>query len=75
MTSLEQKTKPAILEAAFIGYPVVDMARARHFYETVLGLTCTHISEDGNWIEYDLKNTTLVIGRSEGGIPPPVGHP
>jgi predicted enzyme related to lactoylglutathione lyase len=54
-----------ILEIAFSCYPVNDMARARRFYETVLGLRPTHIvGETGGmqWTEYDIANGTLAIG-------------
>lgn len=35
-------------------YPVVDMQRARHFYENTLGIKVSKISANGAWIEYDL---------------------
>ena len=37
-------------------YPVTDVARARHFYEAILGLTVGKVSErdNGAWVEYDL---------------------
>jgi predicted enzyme related to lactoylglutathione lyase len=37
---------------AFTMYPVVDMARARKFYEGALGLVATFESPDGGWVEY-----------------------
>ena len=54
-----------ITEIAFTCYPVTDMARARNFYEGVLGLTATHIvGEPGGmqWTEYDIASGTLSIG-------------
>lgn len=48
---------------AFTGYPVTDMARARAFYEGVLGLKTgsTWIDGDLAWIEYDLGGATMAI--------------
>ena len=54
-----------VTEIAFICYPVTDMARARSFYEGVLGLKATCIvGEPGGmqWTEYDIANGTLSIG-------------
>ena len=58
-----------VTEAAFIGYPVTDIARAREFYENVLGLPLTMDHEIGDmpgkhWIEYDLGNVTLAISNT-----------
>ena len=48
-------------EAAFFAYPVTDLARARKFYEGVIGLK--HTGERPiPWIEYDLGNATLGLG-------------
>ena len=50
---------------AFTCYPVTDMARARKFYETVLGLKATtaYGSEGGmQWTEYDIASGTLALG-------------
>ncbi len=54
-----------VLEFAFTGYPVTDLARARAFYEGVLGLKTGMIWEDANhgWIEYDLGGHTLAINN------------
>jgi len=54
-----------ITAVAFIGYPVTDMARARAFYENVLGLTAGAVWEhEGKaWIEYDLGTATLAISN------------
>lgn len=49
-------------------YPVVDLNRARNFYEQTLGLTMSKMSAGGSWIEYDLPGggcfaiTTLAEG-------------
>lgn len=52
-----------VLEFAFTGYPVIDMIRARAFYEDVLGLTKGMVWEDsdGAWIEYNVGGHTLAI--------------
>jgi predicted enzyme related to lactoylglutathione lyase len=62
-----------ILEAAFVGYPVQDINRARHFYESVLNLTPTMVGEGpdgGFWVEYDLKTITLAITNVEASWKP-----
>lgn len=49
-----------IKEIAFTIYPVTDMARARKFYEEILGLK----ADEGfgeSWIEYDVGGTTFGI--------------
>src|SRR6476620_5619362 len=54
-----------VTEIAFSYYPVTDMARARKFYEGVLGLKPTmQVGEAGGmqWTEYDIANGTLSIG-------------
>ena len=54
-------------EIAFAAYPVTDIARARKFYEGVLGLkpSAPLKSETQQWIEYDIGPGTLGIGCSE----------
>lgn len=47
-------TDPMLEKIAFTMLPVVDAARARAFYEDVLGLTRGLASPDGTWTEYDL---------------------
>ena len=62
-----------ISEIAFSCYPVTDMARARKFYEGVLGLKATyHAGEPGGmeWTEYDIGNGTLSIGAGAPGWKP-----
>jgi len=54
-----------VTEIAFSCYPVTDMARARKFYEGVLGLkpTMAHGEPGGmQWTEYDIANGTLALG-------------
>jgi predicted enzyme related to lactoylglutathione lyase len=61
-----------ITEIAFSAYPVTDIARARAFYEDVLGLKSTKNTETGgggHWIEYDIGTGTLGIGQAEGWKP------
>lgn len=54
-----------INEIAYTGYPVTDLARARTFYEKVLGLNVSTIFEEGAaaWIEYDIGAGTLAISN------------
>ena len=54
-----------VIEVAFTGYPVTDIARAREFYEGVLKLEPTQTSETpmGFWIEYDLGPSTFAISN------------
>ena len=60
-----------ILEIAFSCYPVTDMARARSFYEGLLGLHATmdHQMDGGHWVEYDIGAGTLAIGVAPGMNP------
>jgi len=54
-----------VIELAFTCYPVKDMARARKFYEEVLGLKpAMTVGEPGGmqWTEYELGNGTLALG-------------
>jgi predicted enzyme related to lactoylglutathione lyase len=46
--------KAEIQKVAFTLFHVVDPARARAFYEDVLGFTRGLASPDGTWTEYDL---------------------
>ena len=48
-----------IKKVAFTMYPVLDLDRARSFYENILGLKVNSIYPDkeqnrGSWVEYDL---------------------
>ena len=62
-------------EIAFVAYPVTDMARARGFYEGVLGLkpNAPLKPEGPKWVEYDLGPGTLGIGSSPHWLPSPNG--
>src|SRR5436190_2013310 len=54
-----------VTEIAFSCYPVTDMARARRFYEDVLGLKATYVvggTGAMQWTEYDIANGTLSLG-------------
>lgn len=62
-----------VTEIAFSCYPVTDMARARKFYEGVLGLTATmaHGEAGGmQWTEYDIASGTLSLGAGAPGWKP-----
>lgn len=53
-----------VTEIAFTCYPVTDMARARAFYEGVLGLKPTMVHGDPGgmqWTEYDIGPATLAL--------------
>jgi predicted enzyme related to lactoylglutathione lyase len=54
-------------EIAFVAYPVTDMARARKFYEGILGLKPTMVMDDDKfkWVEYDIGSGTLGLGQSD----------
>ncbi|MBX3710251.1 MAG: VOC family protein [Gammaproteobacteria bacterium] len=55
-------------KVAFTMYPVLDINRAKNFYEKNFGLIPTKVSDNGSWIEYDLPGggcfaiTTLAEG-------------
>ena len=55
-----------VIELAFCCYAVTDMARARGFYEEVLGLKPTTVvdSEHGKWVEYEFGPYALAIGSA-----------
>jgi predicted enzyme related to lactoylglutathione lyase len=63
-----------VKEASFFAYPVTDMARARAFYEGVLGLKVSQEPGVVPWMEFDLGNTTLGLGAyGDGWKPSPDG--
>ncbi len=64
-----------VTEIAFSCYAVTDMARARAFYEGVLGLKATvvHDSEQGQWVEYEFGPYALSLGSSPAFKPSPDG--
>jgi predicted enzyme related to lactoylglutathione lyase len=55
-----------ITAIAYTGYPVTDLARARNFYENVLGLkpATAWEGEGKGWIEYELGDGCLAITNS-----------
>jgi predicted enzyme related to lactoylglutathione lyase len=58
-----------ITSMAFTVYPVSDMARARAFYEHVLGL---HVSDNYRdvWVEYDVAGSIFAITTTDMGHSP-----
>jgi len=64
-----------VIEFAFVAYPVTELARARAFYEGVLGLQCTSSAVNGHefWVEYEVGPHTLGIGNEPFMKPSPDG--
>ena len=64
-----------ITEIAFSCYAVTDFARARAFYEGVLGLKLGMLNEGefGKWAEYEIGAHTLSIGCAPNWKPNPDG--
>ncbi len=61
-----------VKELAFVYYPVTDVARARKFYEGLLGLKTGIQIEFGPgqwWIEYDVAGQALAISNAMPGKP------
>jgi len=61
-----------VKELAFVFYPVTDVARARKFYEGLLGLKVGTQIEFGPgqwWIEYDIAGQALAISNAMPGKP------
>ena len=60
-----------VTEIAFTCYPVIDMARARAFYEGIIGLvpTMVHESEGNAWTEYEIGAGAFAIGKAPGWNP------
>ena len=58
-----------IASIAFSAYPVTDMARARRFYETVLGFSVSENNQD-TWVEYDVGGGTFAITTTDMGHRP-----
>ena len=58
-----------ITSMAFTVYPVSDMARARAFYEHVLGL---RVSDNYRnvWVEYEVAGSTFAITTTDRGHVP-----
>lgn len=63
MNTTSLKPRVQIQEIAYTGYPVTDLARARKFYEELLGLKPASVWEtDGKaWIEYEVGASTMAI--------------
>src|SRR5687767_540107 len=57
-------------KVAFTMYPVMDMARARRFYEETLGLKVNSNYEE-RWVEYDLPQggCFAITTMAEGVMP------
>jgi len=64
-----------VTEIAFACYAVTDMTRARGFYEGVLGLKPTQITDTPNsrWVEYEFGPHALALGSASGWKPSPDG--
>jgi len=64
-----------VTEIAFSCYAVTDMARARKFYEDVLGFKPAKVidAEFGKWTEYELGPHCLALGSADGFKPSPDG--
>ncbi len=61
-----------VKELAFVFYPVTDVARARKFYEGLLGLKVgmqIEFAPGQWWIEYDLAGQALAISNAMPGKP------
>lgn len=54
-----------VKEIAYTGYPVTDIARARAFYQDLLGLKpgAQFEHEGKHWIEYDVGPGTIAISN------------
>lgn len=58
-------------KVAFTMYPVLDIERARNFYEQILGLSLSKESAEGKWIEYDLpQGGCFAITNMVPGVEP-----
>ena len=52
-----------IKSIGFVGIPVMDLKRARAFYEDVLNLKVSEEMIGGKWIEYAVGDDTLAIAN------------
>ncbi|MBI3876830.1 MAG: VOC family protein [Verrucomicrobia bacterium] len=61
-----------VTELAFCCYAVTDMKRARAFYEGVLNLKPTTVTDSGHnqWVEYEFGPYALAIGCWPGMFKP-----
>ena len=61
-----------VKEVAFVFHPVTDIARARQFYEQLLGLTVglqVELAPGQWWIEFDVAGVALAISNAVPGTP------
>lgn len=60
-----------IKSIGFVSYPVKDMARAKKFYEEVIGLTpnLEFDTTNENWAEYLIGDSALSLGKMDGWEP------
>lgn len=58
-----------IEKIAFTVYPVVDVARARKFYEEALGLTISW-NHENQWVEYTIAGSVFAITNMIPGLKP-----
>ena len=61
-----------IKEFAFVFHPVTDVARARKFYENLLGLKAglqIEFAPGQWWIEYDVAGQAIAISNAMPGTP------
>jgi predicted enzyme related to lactoylglutathione lyase len=63
-----------VKKIAYTLYPVIDMSRARKFYQDELGLVAAAEYADGQWVEYESGGcfvlttlTPVTPSRSSGG--------
>lgn len=59
-------------EFSFVVYSVTDVKKSRAFYEGILGLKPTSIYEDADfsYIEYEVGQDTLAIGKGAASFKP-----
>ncbi len=57
---------------SYVSYPVIDVAKARAFYEGVLGLKASSewVGEEMAFIEYEIGPDTLAIGKGAPNFKP-----
>ena len=61
-----------VKEVAFVFHPVTDIARARQFYEQLLGLKVgvqVELAHGQWWIEFDVAGVALAISNAVPGAP------
>lgn len=61
-----------VKEVAFVFHPVTDIARARKFYEGILGLKVgaqVEFAPGQWWIEFDIAGQALAISNAVPGAP------